>query len=178
MFYIIKRIKYCWEADRMGPDMLFTHILSYFPKYYKGICKKKFREFGDNSELRSGAYAIDCSGICIGDHVVIRPGCMLYGHKEYPVIIGDNVLIGPNVFIYSANHKYDDTSRLISKQGHVINKSIEIKEGAWIGGNVTILPGVAIGKHAVIGAGSVVTKDIPDYTVFAGSPAKLIKKIT
>lgn len=177
MLYIIKRIKYCWEADRMGPDMLFTHIISHFPKYYMGICRKKFGAFGDNSELRPGAYAIDCSGIRIGDHVVMRPGCMLYGHKNYPLIIGDNVLIGPSVFIYSANHRYNNITQLISKQGHVIEKSIEIKDGAWIGGNTTILPGVVIGKHAVIGAGSVVTKDVPDYTVFAGSPAKFIKNI-
>jgi acetyltransferase-like isoleucine patch superfamily enzyme len=80
-------------------------------------------------------------------------------------------------FIYCSNHKYDDKAQLIEEQGSGVDKSIVINEGAWIGGNVTILPGVIIGEHAVVGAGSVVNKDVPEYTLFAGVPAKLIKKI-
>ena len=133
--------------------------------------------FGENSELRPGAFAITCSGICIGNHVKIHPGSMFFGDRDYPIIIRDHVMIGPNVFIYSANHRYSDKTKLISEQGDVIDKSIVINEGAWIGGNVTILSGVVIGEHAVVGAGSVVDKDVPEYTLFAGVPAKLIKKI-
>jgi len=177
MIYVIERIKFWWNADRLGPDIPITHCFSYFPKYYEYICKQKFREFGENSELRPNAYAIDCAGICIGDNVVIRHGCMMYGHNEYPLTIEDNVLLGPEVHIYSANHRYENRNVLISRQGHVAKGSVIIREGAWIGGKVTILPGVVIGKHSVIAAGSVVTKSVPDYTVFAGIPAKKIKEI-
>jgi maltose O-acetyltransferase len=93
---------------------------------------------------------------------------------EAKVIIGDNAFIGPNVSIYTACHPLDAEER---------NKQIEwaepvtIGDNVWIGGSVTILPGVTIGNNAVIGAGSVVVKDIPDSCVAAGNPARVIKQI-
>ncbi len=91
------------------------------------------------------------------------------------VTIGNYVFIAPNVSIYTAGHPIHSASR---DSGYEYGIPVTIKDHVWIGGNVTILPGVAIGNHVVIGAGSVVTKDIPDWSVAAGNPCKVIRKIT
>jgi len=91
------------------------------------------------------------------------------------VIIGDNVQIGPNVAIYTAGHSIDPESR---KAGFGFGKGIEIGNCVWIGGNTCILPGVKIGDNSVIGAGSVVTKDIPANVVAVGNPCRVIRKVS
>lgn len=91
------------------------------------------------------------------------------------VTIGDNVLIAPNVSIYTAGHPLHADTR---KTGYEYGAPITIGDNVWIGGNSIILPGVTIGCNSVIGAGSVVTKDVPDWTVVAGNPARVIRKIT
>lgn len=90
------------------------------------------------------------------------------------IIIGDHVLIGPNTGIYTAIHPIDPEIR---SKGVQKARPIIIEDKAWIGGSVTILPGVRIGYGAIIGAGSVVTKDVPAMTIVAGNPAKTIREI-
>ena len=94
------------------------------------------------------------------------------------MIFGNDVLTGPHIFVADHNHAYTNISVPISKQGVKCNPTDEvvIGDGSWIGTNVVIVGNVHIGKHCVIGANSVVTKDIPDYTVAAGIPAKVIKR--
>lgn len=94
---------------------------------------------------------------------------------EAPVTIGDNVFIGPNVSIYTACHPIEPDKR---NSGVEWAEPVRIGNSVWIGGNVTILPGVTIGDCSVVGAGSVVTKDVAPYTVVAGNPAKFIKNVT
>lgn len=89
------------------------------------------------------------------------------------VEIGDHVLIGPNVSIYTASHPTDVRRR---EKGYEWAIPVTIKDKVWIGGDVTILPGVTIGENTVIAAGSVVTKDIPANVVAAGNPCKVIKE--
>lgn len=89
--------------------------------------------------------------------------------------IGDNVLIGPYVVINSGSHKYNDSNIIIRDQGHKLLPII-INNDVWIGSHVTILPGVIIGEGAVIAANAVVSKDVPPYSVFAGIPAKEIRR--
>ncbi|NLR94155.1 sugar O-acetyltransferase [Flammeovirga agarivorans] len=91
-----------------------------------------------------------------------------------PVTIGDNVFIAPNVLIATAGHPIDPIQRT---RGDEFGKPITIGNRVWIGGNVVILPGVSIGENVTIGAGSVVTKDIPANTVAVGNPCKVIKHI-
>ena len=91
-------------------------------------------------------------------------------------IIGDNVMMGPNVSIFTTNHKFARTDIPMVMQGEDEVKSVTIQNDVWIGANVIILPGVTIGEGAIIGAGSVVTKDVEEYTIVAGNPAKVIKK--
>ena len=91
------------------------------------------------------------------------------------VKIGDNCQMAPNVSIYTAGHPVHPVSR---NSGYEYGKEVTIGDNVWIGGNSVICPGVTIGDHVVIGAGSVVTKDIPDWSVAAGNPCKVIRKIT
>jgi len=110
------------------------------------------------------------ANIRLGKDVFINKSCMfvdLGGIK-----LEEKVLIGPDVKILSVNHPLDPKIR----RG-VILKSVKIKRNAWIGAGVTVCPGVTIGENSIIGAGSVVTKDVPSNTVYAGVPAKFIKNI-
>ena len=91
------------------------------------------------------------------------------------VRIGKNVMFAPNVSIYTAGHPVHPDSR---NSGYEYGIDITIGDNVWIGGNVCVLPGVKIGDNVVIGAGSVVTKDLPDNVIAAGNPCRVIRKIT
>jgi acetyltransferase-like isoleucine patch superfamily enzyme len=91
------------------------------------------------------------------------------------VKIGDNCFLAPNVAIYTAGHPIYPTTR---NSGYEYGKEITIGDNVWIGGSTVICPGVHIGSNVVIGAGSVVTKDIPDWCIAAGNPCRVIRPIT
>ena len=93
---------------------------------------------------------------------------------EAPVTIGDDCFIGPNVSIYTACHSTDPVERNSRREWA---KPVRIGDNVWIGGSVTILPGVTIGNNVTIGAGSVVTKDIPSNSIAVGNPCKVIKTL-
>lgn len=180
---IVQRIRFWRDADRIGPDMLATHWHLYFKSTMKALCRKKFQHFGDGADFRPGAYAEACSKILIGKNVVIRPGTFLFAdpaHGGGGIIIEDDVLIGPCVHFYTNNHEFLDTTKPIIDQGYPLpttKDSIVVRRGSWIGAGVVILPGVTIGKNAVVGAGSIVTCDVPDFTVVAGNPARVLRRI-
>ena len=109
--------------------------------------------------------------IMIGSHTRIGLGNTIIG----PVTIRDKVNIAQNVVISGLNHNFENISKMIAEQG-VNTKQITIEDNVWIGANCIILAGVHIGKHVVIGAGSVVTKDISPYSVAMGNPARVVKK--
>jgi len=90
------------------------------------------------------------------------------------VSFGDNAFIGPNCSFYTAGHPLDAKQR---NEGLEYARPIRVGNNVWFGGNVVVLPGVTIGNNAVIGAGSVVTKDIPDHAVAVGNPCKVVKMI-
>ena len=93
------------------------------------------------------------------------------------IIIAKNVLAGPNIFISDYNHAYQDIEKPIAQQGNTpATAEVVIGEDSWIGTNVVICGNVHIGKHVVVGAGSFVNKDIPDYCVVVGNPARAVKK--
>jgi acetyltransferase-like isoleucine patch superfamily enzyme len=174
---IINKIIFCGNTDRIGPDTPFTHWKLHYKSTMQKLCKKKFMKFGDNSDFRAGAYAVYCSNISIGKNIIIRPNTVLMADEYAQIYIEDNVMIGMGVHFYVNNHKFDSKDIPIIGQGYYPSKDITIKEGSWIGANCIILPGVIIGKNVVVGAGSVVTKSVPEFTVVAGIPAKIIKEI-
>lgn len=171
-----QRMKWSYRADRLGPDMFSTYFLMYSPKLATKICKKKFKTFGSKAEVRHGAVIIGCSKIELGEFVVIRPGAYLVA-GDAEIIIEDKVLIASGVQIHTENHSFADTSIPIFDQGFEKGENIRIQKGAWIGANSVILPGVNIGENAVVAAGNVVNRDVLDFTVVAGVPAKPIKKM-
>lgn len=90
-------------------------------------------------------------------------------------IIGKDVMMGPQCIIYTWNHEFSDTTKPMRGQGFQEEKCVRIGNDVWIGGRVTILPGVTIGNHSIIGAGSVVTRDVPEWAIVAGNPARVKK---
>jgi acetyltransferase-like isoleucine patch superfamily enzyme len=181
IFDIVKKMKYDLAADRIGPDMPFTHWRLFYHNQMLKLCRKKFKKFADTSSFRPGAYAIGCSRIEIGNRVVIRPNCMLFGETIEPmnvsISIEDDVMLGSGVHIYVSNHSFDRIDIPIIDQGHMPAKPVILKKGCWIGANVILLPGVEIGENSVIGAGSIVTKSIPSGFLAVGNPAKILRQI-
>lgn len=114
------------------------------------------------------------SKIKIGENCVIGNFSVLYGQGGLK--IGNNVIMGPLVVIIPATHIYSDPNEPIINQG-ISTEGIEIDDDVWIGSNVTILDGVRIGRGSVIGAGAVVNKDVPPFSLAVGVPARIVKKI-
>ena len=109
----------------------------------------------------------------IGDRCLIGKGSGIVGH--FGIDIGNDVWTGHHVYITDQNHGYEDITRPISHQSQP-ERAVTIGDGSWLGFGTVVLPGSSIGKHVTIGANSVVTGDIPDYSVAVGSPAKVIRR--
>lgn len=128
-------------------------------------------ECGIGVEVKAKAYFGRGTGIRLGDRCRVGKNCVLNPN----VWIGDDVLIGPDVMFITLEHVFDDRDVPIRDQGYRAPKGpIVIGDDTWIGARVIVLPGVRIGRGVVVGAGSVVTKDVPDWAVVAGVPAKPI----
>lgn len=134
------------------------------------FAKRIARSFGKNVNIEKQAHFTP--GLSIGDNSGVGIKCEVNG----PVSIGKNVMMGPEVVIYAQSHKYDRIDIPMCEQGFDDPKEVVIEDDVWIGRRVIIMPGVHIGQGCIIGAGAVVTKDIPPYSVAAGVPAKVVKK--
>lgn len=133
------------------------------------FAKRILKEMGENVNIERGASF--GPNVSIGNYSGIGISCELWGEVK----IGNNVLMGPEVVVYTVNHIFADPDKIILEQGYTSPKPVYIKDDVWIGRRCLIMPGVMIGEGAVVGAGSVVTKNVPDYAVVAGNPAKIIK---
>ena len=123
---------------------------------------------------KNGYFSAEGGSIEVGDHSSFNVNVHINAAIGGAIRIGESCLIGPNVVMRTADHRYDNVDLLIRQQGHVTG-DIEIEDDVWIGANVVILGGIRIGKGAVVGAGAVVTKDIPSMTVALGIPAEVVK---
>jgi acetyltransferase-like isoleucine patch superfamily enzyme len=112
--------------------------------------------------------------VVIGDRCLIGRNSGIVGH--FSVEIGNDVWTGHHVYVTDQNHGYEDPTRPISLQTQP-ERAVRIGDGSWIGHGAVILPGVTIGRHVVVGANSVVTSDIPDFSVAVGSPARVIRQL-
>lgn len=129
-------------------------------------------ELGANSTIEDFTTINNGVGpVKIGKNTRIGLGNTLIG----PVTIKDDVRLAQNVVLSGLNHNYEDVTQPIHAQG-VSTAPIVVEEETWIGANVTIVAGVTIGKHSIIAGGSVVTKDVPPYSVAVGNPAKVLKQ--
>lgn len=133
-----------------------------------------FRSMGSKVYVREGVRFERPKNISIGKSVYINYDCTVSAYSG-KITIGDDVMIGFNSNILTTNHGYKNLKVSMMKQKDQKNANIVIGDDVWIAANVTILPNVRIGKGAIIGAGSVVTKDVKPYSIVGGVPAKHIK---
>ncbi len=134
---------------------------------------------GNNFSLGRNSI-IECTGVIrelgeelvIGDNVGIAANAFIAMRGR--IEIGSNTIFGPNVSIHAENHNFSDVDKPIKLQG-ATRKGVKIGEDCWIGSKAVILDGVTIGSHSIIAAGAVVTRDVPDYSIVGGVPAKIIK---
>ncbi len=139
----------------------------------RDIMRKLFKSVGENVWIEPDFRCEFGQNITIGDNVYINFGCVILDCGQ--VTIGSGTLIGSNVGLFSGNHTIDPVERAA---GGLIPKPINIGSRVWLCGNVSVVPGVSIGDDSVIGAGSVVTHDIPSGVVAAGDPCRVLRKIT
>lgn len=182
--------------------MIIRRALGKFVRWCAKPPVVEYGALGDNSIVHTPNISDETSkNIFIGNNTTILPNSRIQlfpdrGNRNARIIIGngcfitynvtllggdditieDNVLIASNVLITSENHSIDPESDIPYMNQPLITAPVVIGEGSWLGEKAIILPGVTIGKKCVIGAGSVVTKSVPDYCIAAGNPAKIIKK--
>ena len=136
------------------------------------LIKKILGKTGKNVRIESNFYCDYGYNIFVGDNFYMNHNCVILDAGK--VEFGDNVFIGPNCGFYTAGHPIEIDLR---NKGLEYVKPIKVGNNVWFGGNVVVLPGVTIGDNVVIGAGSIVTKDIPSKVVAYGNPCKVIRKI-
>lgn len=167
---------------------------------YTIVMRGSFAAWGPRSRLGRGAKLVGTQLVHVGGDVTIGEHAWLnakddrgdgmptlrIGDGTYigrfsqinawqQVIIGNNALIADKVYISDAEHNYENINVPIRCQGDHFKGAVRLGEGCWLGIGVVILPGVTVGNNAVIAANAVVTKDVPDYAVVAGVPARIIK---
>ena len=135
---------------------------------YAELMHRIFPTMGENSRVSTPLTAVRPHMVRIGENVVVMPGCLMMSAGG--ITIDDGAMIAANVQLISNNHDLYERQVITCKPVH-------IGKNAWIGAGATILPGVTVGDNAVVGAASVVTKDVASDTIVAGNPAKFIKAI-
>ena len=154
-----------YEFNQLRPSQL---------KEKEAYLKEVFAECGENCYIELPFHAnFGGHHVHLGSYVYANFNLTLVddGH----IYIGDHVMIGPNVVIATAGHPIDPELRRKNLQ---FNKDVHIEENVWIGAGVIIMPGITIGKNTVIGAGSIVTKDIPENCVAAGKPCRVLRQVS
>ena len=153
-----------WEFNQLKPSQI---------QEKEAYMKEMFAECGEHNYIELPFHA-NWGGrhVHFGSDIYVNSNLTLVddGH----IYVGDKVMVGPNVTVATANHPANAELR---SRGLQYNRDVYIGENCWIGSNVVIVPGVKIGSNSVIGAGSVVTKDIPDNVVAVGNPCRVLRKI-
>lgn len=144
-----------------------NHTMPYGDEY-KSLLDKLIPNKGKNTDIRTPINGVNLGKVKVGNNVVIMNGSLMMASGG--ITIEDNTMLAANVQLISNNHDLD-------KRAIITCLPIHIKKNCWIGAGATILRGVTIGENSVVGAGSVVTKDVPDNVIVAGNPAKIVKNI-
>lgn len=168
------------DLDKMSPEDLelsikqtkllfkFNHTEPMTEEYSALLNELLDGNIGENSTITTPFAGAAFDRMKIGNNVFINSNCLAMARGG--ITIEDDVMLAGNVQLLSNNH--DEYERQV-----LLCKKIVIKKGAWIGAGASIMPGVTVGKYAIVGAGAIVTKDVPDYSVVVGIPAKVIKTL-
>lgn len=155
-------------ADRQAQLLYrFNHTMPATDEYRR-LMEELFPDMGRNSHVATPLSGVRFHKVKIGRNVVVMPGCLMMSAGG--ITIEDGAMIAANVQLISNNHDLYERQIITCKPVH-------IGKNAWIGAGATILPGVTVGDNAVVGAASVVTKDVAADTIVAGNPARFIKRI-
>ncbi|WP_428066203.1 sugar O-acetyltransferase [Candidatus Proelusimicrobium volucris] len=141
-------------------------------KSKEALLRRLFGKIAGNVIIEPNFFCDYGYNIEFTDNAYINHNCVILDCAK--VTIGANVMIGPNCGIYTATHPIEAKARISALESA---KPILIEDNVWLGGNVTILPGVRIGRNSVIGAGAVVNRDVPANSLAVGNPCKIIRKI-
>lgn len=159
---------------------LFGKILFLLRKFnnkcISAFYKKQFKNCGKNVYISQGCVFTQ-KNISLGDNVYFGPNCIIQSaHGE--IKIGNHVMFGPGVNVHGGNHKFDNVNCYMDeiKKEPGEDPTLIIEDDVWIGANAIILAGVRIGRGSVIGAGSIVTKEVEPYSVVVGNPGEVIRK--
>ena len=173
MFQKIALISYYLFAKHLPTnETKFMGVFSQFIR--KVLAKRIFLKCAKNVNINRGAYFGNGSNITIGSNSSIGRNCQLAND----VTIGDDVMMAPEVIIFSVTHETCRIDLPMRLQGNVKPNPVTIGNDVWIGQRVIILPGITIGSGSIIASGSIVTKNVDDYVVVGGNPAKFIKQRT
>lgn len=132
----------------------------------------KFGQKGSHIQIERGFNFIKPEHLHISDYVYIGPMSTIYAHGKVSIKKGS--IIGPKVTIYTANHNFKPGSHAIPYDKKLDMRPVEIDENVWVGGNVILLPGAKLREGVIVGAGSVISKEIPAYSIVVGNPCKII----
>jgi maltose O-acetyltransferase len=160
-------------ARNLPPSFSYSWLGRLSKKWRAFVCKHFFHSFGRNVNIEHGAYFGSGQLIEIGDNSGIGVDC----HVPADIRIGKDVMMGPEVLIIgrNQNHRFDDLSLPMRLQGHMDAPPVVIEDDVWLGARVIILPGIKIGRGSVIGAGAIVTRDVPPFAICVGNPARVIR---
>ena len=146
-------------------------IGSIFKQFRYLCCKNIFLSCGKNVNIERGAFFGSGFRLKIGDNSGIGVNCLVPGNIE----IGKNVMMGPNCCIFSSNHAFERTDIPMNQQGNSEQKITVIEDDVWIGRQVIFTPGRIVKRGSIIAAGTVLTKDFPEYSIVGGNPSRLIR---
>jgi maltose O-acetyltransferase len=179
--------RYSWGKRfvRFWALLAYYGIARYLPQYTPGgreirrvrsvFCKFLFRRCGNNVNIKKGAFIGSGKNIEIGDNSDIGVNAYIAGVSDLgELVIGNNVMMAPRVVILTLGHKYDRIDIPMNRQGY-FGSRVTLEDDVWIGYGAIIMPGVRVGKGAVVGAGAVVTKDVPPFAIVGGVPARVIR---
>ena len=155
------------SASEIENVFKFNHTLPRSDEYME-LMDDLF-DIGENSFVMTPVSGAAFDKVKIGDNVFINSNCLFMARGG--IVIEDDVLIGPDVRIATVNHDFED------RHHKFYFKKVTIKKNAWICMGAIICPGVTIGENSVVGAGAVVTKDVPNNVIVGGNPAKIIKHL-
>jgi maltose O-acetyltransferase len=138
------------------------------------LARHMLDECGVDVNIEKGARFGSGKGVRVGNRSALGLDCLVIG----PLVVGDDVMMGPRCCMLGSSHNTASTGVPMNQQGFLPDRAVVIEDDVWIGANVTVLPGRTIGRGSIVGAGSVITRDVPAYSVVGGNPAQVVASRT